>query len=683
LNTKIKKNKYRKSGRFSIVGLATMLALAAGLLSAFFYAPVASAHAGYDHSNPPSNGKLPGGQMPKQVQVWFAEAIEPRFSELGVVDKNGAAVDAGDSHVPSNDPKSLVVSLKPGLPDGPYTVIYKNTSAEDGHALTGSFVFVVGAGDLPVGTGTSPLDLAERSGSAADSNANPLSIGLRWLNYLGGAALFGALLYALLVWRSAVHRAKATGKMGPQLETAYGLGLNRIRRVVWLGFGGLLLGWLGWFLYQATTFSSQNIGQIFGIGVATDGSGARALGDFLFGSRYGQIWLARLGLLVLALLIWLLATGNRSISQTDPGTLKIPGAKRLRQNLLPAEETNSGFQKTSESTLSDTTRNLPVMLFENRQGWWWAVALLGAALLLTSSLNSHAAGVQDWAWFAIGADWLHLLSTATWVGGLFAMVWGLAVAIPALLPGSGDRTRLLAALIPAFSQLAIISVATLLVTGTIGAALELSDVAEFISSPYGLSLGVKILLLVPLLLLAAYNLLVVSPRMRAFARSKKAGPKEGAGSVAAGALGLSFRRAILAETGLIVLVLLAAAFMTSYSPPKNTAASSRVFYYQTEQENVKIDLAISPAIVGDNTFEVRLVDKTSGQPISDAVLVDLQLNHLDMQMGQPQLELKSTGQGRYLGQGPLLSMAGNWQANLLVQRTGQDDLKIPVKFQVK
>jgi copper transport protein len=687
LNSKSSKNKGRKSERFNVFGLAAILALVICPVSALFYAPVASAHAGYDHSNPPANSKLPGGQMPKQVQVWFAEAIEPRFSELGVVDKNGVKVDAGDSRVPSNDPKSLLVSLKPGLPDGPYTIIYKNTSAEDGHALNGSFVFVVGVGELPVGTGTSPLELAERSGSVgADSNANPWSISLRWLNYLGSAALFGGLVYALLVWRSAVHRAKATGKIGPQLETAYALGLNRIRRIIWFGFGGLLLGWLGWFLYQAATFSSQNIGQLFGVGVATNGSGARALSDFLFGSRYGQIWLARLGLLLLAMLVWVVATTtHRFISQTNPAELKLPNAKRLRQNLLPADGTNGGFVASGETAPSSpaAVRNWQVTMFESRQSWWWAVALLGAALLLTSSLNSHAAGIQNWTWFAIGSDWLHLLSTTCWVGGLFAMVWSVAIAIPALLPGSGDRTRLLSALIPAFSQIAIINVTTLLVTGMIGAVVELSDVTELFSSPYGLSLGVKILLLVPLLMLAVYNLRVVSPRMRAFARSKKAGPKEGAGSIAAGALGASFRRGVLAEAGLISLVLLAAAFLTSYAPAKNTAASNQVFYYQTERGNVKIALAISPAIVGENTFEVRLVDKTSDQPISDATLVDLRLNHLDMQMGQPQLELKPTSQGHYLGQGPILSMAGNWETNLLIQRPGQDDLKIPVTFKVK
>jgi hypothetical protein len=58
---------------------------------------------------------------------------------------------------------------------------------------------------------------------------------------------------------------------------------------------------------------------------------------------------------------------------------------------------------------------------------------------------------------------------------------------------------------------------------------------------------------------------------------------------------------------------------------------------------------------------------------------------IGMDMGEAQLELKATGtnNGRYLAQGPIFSMAGTWNATLLVQRNGQEDVNMAVTIQVR
>lgn len=631
----------------------------------------AQAHAGYDRSSPPANASLPSGKVPERVQVWFTENLEARFSELSVVDRTGQRVDADNSKVVPDIPNSLVVSLKPDLPDGAYTVIFNNVSAEDGHSLKGSFAFLVGAGELPVSAGGSPLALAEQPGSGDNVNLNFFSVSLRWLNYLGGAGLVGALFFALLVWARAAQRAKAGGRMGPQIDTAHILGIRRAEIVVWISLVALLLGWVSWWFYQAATFSNQTISQIIGIGVASGKSGGADLADFLFNTRYGNNWFIRLGLIALAFGLWSVASSGLA-----------------QKNLLAKSVVTNNEPATSgESDKPDSSRELAlaaISQFQSRRLWWWLTTVCGLGILFTTSLNSHAAGVESWTWLAIGGDWLHLVSTSVWVGGLITLALSLVAGLPALLPGTGDRTRLLASLIPAFSQLAILSVLVLAITGIFNAALHLSDVTDLVDTAYGLSLTIKIALLVPLMLVAAYNLLIVSPHLRAFAKSKKAGTKEGAGSVAAGTLGSHFRRAVWVEVGLVVGVLLVSSFLTSSAPPKSVA-SNGVFYQQFEQAGVKIDFAISPASVGDNSFEARLTDKNTDSPISNARLVDLRLEHLGMDMGSPRLELKAVAAqpGNYLGQAPLLSMAGNWSATLLVQRDGQDDIRMPIKFTLK
>jgi copper transport protein len=663
-----------------LVGLLTFIISV--FLTSRFTVNTVQAHAGYERSDPPANARLPEGKPPAQIKVWFTETLEPKFSKLSVVNQNRESVDNGDSKVLVNEPKAMVVTLKADLPDGAYTVLTEAASNEDGHVIKGSFAFVVGLGALPTTATQSPLDIAEKGNDAATSNVTFWSVSLRWLNYLAGAALVGALSYGLLVWRRMVANAKATKRIGPQLDTAFHKGVKRIAFVVWLSLGSLLVGWLGWFLYQAGNFSNQNLMQLFGYGVEQGGRGSQALTDFLFGTRYGQVWVLRLGILVLAILSWTVATNfNKTGSLlTTNSTNKILGAKLFQKNLLPSEEI---------SNIPPANSNTPKVATSEGQfspvWWqWWVTTVLGGGILFTGSLNSHAAGVNNWAWLAVGADWLHLMATATWVGGLLVLALSLATAIGVLLPGTGDRTRLLAVVIPLFSQIGVLSVAILFLTGTFQTALHLSDFLELFTTPYGLSLTIKLALLLPLLLLAAYNLLVASPRLRAFARSKKAGPKEGAGSVEAGQLGLNFRRSVWAEIVIASVVLLSVAFLTSNSPPKNVAASTKALYFQAQPGDLKVDFAIAPGGVGENTFEARLVEKTSGRPVPATRAVYIRLEHKGMDMGEPRLELKATGRddGRYIGQGPILSMSGEWEATLVVQRDGYDDVQMAVSFKV-
>jgi methionine-rich copper-binding protein CopC len=99
----------------------------------------AHAHAFLDHAEPRVGSSV--SAAPRQLSLWFTQAIEPAFSGAQVLDSAGSRVDTGARVDPAN--RSLMrVSLKPLRP-GSYTVRWRVLSA-DTHTTEGTFSFRVG-----------------------------------------------------------------------------------------------------------------------------------------------------------------------------------------------------------------------------------------------------------------------------------------------------------------------------------------------------------------------------------------------------------------------------------------------------------------------------------------------------------------------------------------------------------
>jgi methionine-rich copper-binding protein CopC len=96
-------------------------------------------HASLVRSTPARRASLT--TAPDRVQLWFNEAVEPRFSSVSVLDAAGARVDLGDARVEPEDPKRLTVGLKP-LGRGTYRVRFRVLSV-DGHVVESEFSFTL------------------------------------------------------------------------------------------------------------------------------------------------------------------------------------------------------------------------------------------------------------------------------------------------------------------------------------------------------------------------------------------------------------------------------------------------------------------------------------------------------------------------------------------------------------
>ncbi len=169
---------------------------------------------------------------------------------------------------------------------------------------------------------------------------------------------------------------------------------------------------------------------------------------------------------------------------------------------------------------------------------WWIGALGGFASFL---LTGHAATANP-TWLAATAVAFHLAGAAYWIGALYP----LSVGLRDLDLGSASVA------ITAFSYRAVGFVAAIVVSGVVISWIQLSTPAALISTTYGYRLIVKVALFAGLLSLAAYNKLILTPRIES-------------GWVEASR---ALRRVILIEYSLILLILAAAVSLTLVEPPR-------------------------------------------------------------------------------------------------------------------
>jgi len=291
-----------------------------------------------------------------------------------------------------------------------------------------------------------------------------------------------------------------------------------------------------------------------------------------------------------------------------------------------------------------------------------AALACGMGILLAQSLFSHASATADAA-AAVAGDWLHLLATSLWIGGLIAFV-------VVMTQMQRHYTMLAAWVAGYFSNYARVALAALIITGSYAAWLQVGSLDALVNTVYGYALVLKLLLFAPLLLIAALNLVMTQRRLAA-------------GQVVwVGRL----RGLVSVEVVLTVGILAAAGVMTSGTPARNVQAQRELLaaaealapenadYFGMEiVNNEMIHLEIVPGYAGENTFYVTPFDQ-HGDPIDDATLVRLHFDNLDQSLGQTELRPTYDPEAlAYTVTSNNLSTAGRWRIRMTVQRPGQAD----------
>lgn len=146
---------------------------------------------------------------------------------------------------------------------------------------------------------------------------------------------------------------------------------------------------------------------------------------------------------------------------------------------------------------------LGFLLARRRIAGGWPVAAVGAILIaVATALGGHAAAAEHLTSFAVVDDALHVVGASGWLGSLFWVM----VAGTAAVHDTGDQpARRVAALVSAFSPVALACAALAALTGVASAWLRLGSVAALWATAYGQVLVLKLALLAIAAAVGYYN----------------------------------------------------------------------------------------------------------------------------------------------------------------------------------
>ncbi|MEV7865317.1 copper resistance protein CopC [Streptomyces sp. NPDC088124] len=179
--------------RFGAVSLVRLLLVTTVLIGTVLtvLSGTASAHAALTGSNPEDGAVV--DTAPPNVTLTFSEQMGMGTDSIRVLDPDNKRVDTAKvDNLGTGSTVTYSVGLKPGLPDGTYTVAWRAVSA-DSHPISGAFTFSVGAPSET--TATVP---GQQAGGGLVGALYDIT---RYVSYTGFILLVGGTAFILACWQ--------------------------------------------------------------------------------------------------------------------------------------------------------------------------------------------------------------------------------------------------------------------------------------------------------------------------------------------------------------------------------------------------------------------------------------------------------------------------------------------------
>ncbi len=217
-----------------------------------------------------------------------------------------------------------------------------------------------------------------------------------------------------------------------------------------------------------------------------------------------------------------------------------------------------------------------------------AAGIAATASMWVDVASSHA-GAQPPIVANLLIQWVHIVASAVWIGGLLML----------LLALRGEPSELKGAAVRRFSTTAGIAIVLVALTGTFRAVIEIGSIGQLFSTSFGVLVLVKVALFVVLAGLGAINRFGNVPKANVVLRG--------------------LRRVGSTEVVIGAAVVLVAAALVNVAPPLASAtsttvarASQLVVTGSDFATTVKVRLTVSPGTAGFNNFDLRVSDYDTG-----------------------------------------------------------------------
>ena len=567
------------------------------------WAVPAGAHAAVVSSSPAQGQRL--AHPPRAVTITFDQPVKPDDGGVVVLNSSGQDVDEGGSTHPA--PDTLQATLSHALPNGAYVANYTVTSV-DGHIVSGGIVFLVGNA---------------QPGSIGSLTRTPTSAatwydrGGQFFTYVGVLGAGGLAFFLAFLFPGGSERKR----------------LNRWCMVgMGMGVGGMVV-----------TAGAQADLAGGGIGALAHWS----VDTQAVGGKFGlQCLLQLVGLAACAASLRLRDQTARQVTAFY-GLLVSAGAFVAFGHALVSPE-------RWLSTPADVVHAVFAAM--------WFGGLIGLAVVMRDRVKSaRQIGEMRRADRIVVSDVAASRKAATTHGGTTTV---LERPPPSAGAGHANHADTVLAgtigLVERFSTMAGISIALVLVAGTMLAIAEVGSVANLFESGYGQILLVKIALVGLLVIVAAYNRLFLVPWLSSVA---SVATRE---SVAAG-----WRR-LLATVRLeaigAVAILGVTAVLANGVPANGATPAPPVPLARTVPfggGHLTFHITPNQALVNDITVQFA---GHNGKPADMAESVSLYLNLPSENVGPIESDMKKVGVGRFvLLNSPNPPIVGTWQITLQIQ----------------
>ncbi len=617
----------------------------------------ASAHAHLVQANPAPDSAV--SRTPAVASFVFDEPLNPTLTRVRITDSAGHAATTARGYLASgHSGEEWLLPLPPLRPDT-YSVVWTSESADDGHVMSSFYTFRVAAHGAATHPGALDAAMTGMAGMSGAAGASGPSIDggmaaitfFSWLGLMAQALWLGALVVELAV----LEPARRAGKIAEA-------------RLAWAAAPRL------WRLARGAppVLAATLLGQVVSLAVAgTGGDWGRALAPAtlggILGSQNGGLVIARLGILLIAMRL----TG-RVAAPAAARTVARPWLKTWR----PSPALGIIAAPPRWTRLTWEAARLPV-------------TVLAAAYMLLAAVAGHATHVAPaLVWQSCLVDWLHLVCTAAWAGGMAALAYGVLPARHALAPE--ERAPAILPLLDRFSPVAYVAVGILALSGMYSAMQHLDAPSMLHSTVYGQLLLVKLGLVGLLVVMSGSHVVGLRPRIarlqvRATVCSALEGATHDVAAVHEGLHALASRLRLEAWVGAAILLVTAlmgqtlpadAAPSPSSSAPMLAApamshAPAAITGTATTGD-LRGQLTIAPPMVGATSFTFQVWEH--GRPLTaDTGAAIVHLSPAAQPSMRAVLDMDARG-ARFSARGSI-AMRGVWRADVLVRTVTVNDYR--------